>query len=68
MLESLHLLSFIASPSAGESVRQPLALPVCWRNQHSSAVAAQQLSLQLAWKTGYTHTQTQSYTHSKEAD
>lgn len=29
MFESLHLLSFIASPPAGESVRQPLALPVC---------------------------------------
>lgn len=47
----LFFLSF--SLYSGESVWQSFSLSICWRDQHSSAVAAQQLGLQLTRKTRY---------------
>lgn len=42
------------SVSSGTSVWQSLSFSICRWHQHSSAVAAQQLRLQLAGTTGYT--------------
>lgn len=51
------------SVSTGTSVRQSLSFSVCWWHQHSSAVAAQQLRLQLAWTTGYANTAAHTNNH-----